>query len=76
MEITSLRVAILLATAAQAFNYYLLGFKGIRNQPLWLFVLAMFCVTEGIIAYTVDPFMWLFVILNMWGGFNFIRGGR
>lgn len=74
-ELSPLRAAILVATFAQAFNYWLLGARGIRSQPLWLFVLAMFCITEGIIAYTVDPFMWLFVALNIWGGFNFIRGG-
>lgn len=74
-ELSPLRVAILVATFAQAFNYWLLGAKRIRSRALWLFVLTMFCITEGIIAYTVDPFMWLFVALNFWGGFNFIRGG-
>jgi hypothetical protein len=65
---------VVIAFLAQALNYWLLG-KGILNRYLYLLVLSCFIVTEGIVAITF-PAMWLYVLLSLWGVFNFLSGKR
>lgn len=62
---------VVAAFIGQCINYYLLGAKGIINRYLFLFVLGCYIFTESILALQ-HPSLWLYVLLNLWGVFNFL----
>jgi len=64
------RAMVVLTFALSAINHFLLP-RGIISRTLIILMLAGFIYTEGYIALTVDPTMWLYVSLNLWGLANF-----
>ena len=76
MELTPLRLIILISTAVQCYNYVMLGVFKRRQQRPWLFVLTCYCMVEAYWAYYIDSFMWLYVMLNVVGIMSFIKGGN
>lgn len=64
------RVMIILTFCLSALNHFLLP-RGIISRTLIITMLCGFVYTEAYIAITVDPTMWLYVALNIWGLYNF-----
>lgn len=64
-------VVVVMAFVAQVVNYWLLG-QGYISRFLFLFVLGCFIITEGIVALD-RPIYVLYVLLNMWGVYCFMR---
>jgi len=65
---------VVLAFVVQVYNYWKLGRDEV-NHYTWLVVLGCFVVTETMIAF-VHPFYFLYVVLNLWGIFNLLKGNR
>ena len=64
------RLMILLTFCLSALNHFLLP-RGIISRTLIITMLCGFVYTEGYLAITVDPTMSLYVVLNIWGLYNF-----
>ncbi len=64
------RAMVVLTFALSAINYYLLP-RGTVSRTVIIAMLAGFIYTESYLAITVDPTMWLYVSLNVWGLCNF-----
>jgi len=60
---------VVAAFASSALDHWFIG-RGIIVVPLRCFLLGCFLFTEGYLAVTAQPAMWLYVILNLWGLVN------
>jgi len=64
---------VILAFVVQVYNYYELGRDRV-NHYTWLFVLGCFVITESMVALAVSYWYFLYVVLNLWGIYNLLRG--
>jgi hypothetical protein len=59
-------IFIVFAFASSIADHYFVG-RGYIVAPLRAFLLGCFVFTEGYLAVTAQPAMWLYVTLNLWG---------
>ncbi len=64
------RAMVVMTFALAAANHYLIP-RGRISRTVIIVMLGGFIYTEGYLAITVDPTMWLYVSLNVWGLYNF-----
>ena len=68
-------VFVCFAFISAAADHWFLG-RGIILRPLRCFLLGCFVFTEGYLAITAQPAMWLYVALNVWGLANIFYGTK
>ena len=56
-------------------DHWFIG-RGRIVVPLRCFLLGCFVFTEGYLALTAQPAMWLYVTLNLWGLANIYAGRK
>lgn len=66
---------IALAFCSAIADHWFVG-RGYIVVPLRAFLLGCFLFTEGYLAMTAQPAMWLYVLLNMWGLANLYMGRK
>lgn len=66
---------VVLAFCSSAVDHWFVG-RGYIVVPLRCFLLGCFIFTEGYLALTVAPAMWLYVALNVWGIGNLWAGRK
>lgn len=68
-------IFVILAFCSSALDHWFLG-RGFIVVPLRCFLLGCFVFTEGYLAVTAQPAMWLYVALNVWGLANIYHGRK
>ena len=66
---------VVFAFGAAIADHWFCG-RGYIVVPLRCFLLGCFVVTEGYLAVTAQPAMWLYVFLNVWGLANLYAGRK
>lgn len=66
---------VALAFACAILDHWFIG-RGFISVPLRCCLLGCFIYTEGYLASTAQPMMWLYVTLNMWGLLTLYTGRR
>jgi len=66
---------VVLAFLVQLYNYWELGEDRV-NHYTWLFVLGCFVVTESMVALTMSPTYWAYVVLNVFGIWRLFNGKK